>query len=528
LRALPSFTAERALGDADIVAGARPEAVLEEPILTLAPECSGVMLDLCIEQAHRRPGLSPAQLQYELNKCGNTYGCPRRFDCVSDLSSMIVDRTACCLSPRPGQPAQVRCGGVCRDQCSGPRYMDRRTCDCVCAVSCQPPLRPNPSTCICECPNPCPAGKVHDANCQCVCPPPLSDCAGICIDPLTDETFCGGCPGVTCNPATQMCCNGVCTDIGTNADCRACGDRVPAGLGCCNFQPTRLDTTANCGACGRACDPREACCNGTCTPLGTTANCSKCGDVCAAGQGCCNRQCAPLRLSATPVSPNPCPAGQVCCAGGCRKIGTQTDCSFCGNACSTNEGCCLGQCAPFRLGVTPVSPNPCLQVGPNMACCPGGCTQLGTRTNCGFCGDVVPPARECCNGAHSDLLSDPKNCGGCGNAVPQGWACCSGVPIDVRSHINHCGFCGIKCVGGVSSTPPPVVNNYPYPPACQDRECVCPTGMTKCPTPPSVATPYWCAPPGGYTECCGQLHPTRGVAYACKPPMRCCASGCCF
>jgi hypothetical protein len=233
-----------------------------------------------------------------------------------------------------------------------------------------------------------------------------------------------------CCPPGEHCC-----DSQTNFCCaeQCCFD---AGYYCCR------DSEYCCG--GACCPQGSACCNGNCTPLGTDQNCSGCGDDCR-----------------TSTSGKKCVGGQCVCPPGL---------SPCGNSCCPSGACCNGVCCP------------------GMGCCNGNCTPLGTDQNCSGCGDdcktgttgkkcaggqcVCPPGlsqcgnscctpEACCNGVCTNVKGDPNNCGRCGLRCAKNGTCvdgrckcisplidCNGVCLDVRSDPNNCGTCGHACMPG--------------------------------------------------------------------------------
>jgi hypothetical protein len=101
---------------------------------------------------------------------------------------------------------------------------------------------------------------------------------------------------------------------------------------------------------------------------------------------------------------------------------------------------------------------PCLSGG---ECCSGAC---GADNNCAPAGSVCGPGAILCNGACTDVSSDPKNCGACGLFCPPGDACVNGTCAcppgsllcapgfcaEILVDLNNCGGCGIVC-------PPPEV-----------------------------------------------------------------------
>ncbi len=120
------------------------------------------------------------------------------------------------------------------------------------------------------------------------CEPPMLQCQGACVDPLSDVANCGGC-GVAC-VTDQVCVDGICTDPFCNGDgvcdsdqetaetcyvdCGSCGD----GL-CTDGYETADDCYADCGACGDG-----LCTDGSETADDCYADCGACGDgICTDG-----------------------------------------------------------------------------------------------------------------------------------------------------------------------------------------------------------------------------------------------------
>lgn len=133
------------------------------------------------------------------------------------------------------------------------------------------------------------------------------ECDGVCVDPTTDETSCGGCGNVCA--AGQECVGGVCGgDTGCElpevwCDAAACAD---------------LQTDpANCGACGFVCPEGAACAGGSCV-----ADCG--GTPCPA-----------------------CQADETACGSACVELDSDPDnCGGCGMVCDTGlceDGACRAE-----------------------------------------------------------------------------------------------------------------------------------------------------------------------------------------
>lgn len=152
-------------------------------------------------------------------------------------------------------------------------------------------------------------GNTADAGFS--CPPGLVDCGGTCVDPNTDESFCGAGSDCTTNPGTtcaagEVCnsgtceltcqsglidCNGTCVD--PNTDEAYCG----AGPDCSTNPGTACAPGELCngsGSCELSCQTGLVDCNGTCidpntsqTYCGAGADCStNPGTTCAPGELC--------------------------------------------------------------------------------------------------------------------------------------------------------------------------------------------------------------------------------------------------
>jgi hypothetical protein len=246
------------------------------------------------------------------------------------------------------------------------------------------------------------------------CDPPMTDCAGNCVDITADPANCGGC-GKKCT-GNEVCSNGQC-----NPPCPS-GQRYckgEAGAGSC---VTTTSDDANCGGCGKVCPAGQFCANGACsngcgqgqtrcTPEAGAAycaslktdqaNCGACGATCGAAQVCAGGTCA-----------STCAASQMMCtsdAGGpayCADLQTDNaNCGDCGTTCGVLEICENGACAS--------------------ACAPD-------QTACGVDGGMPYCA---------STATDNANCGGCGTTCKASEVCIAGL----------CTQLGTTCTGVVFS-----------------------------------------------------------------------------
>ncbi len=304
-----------------------------------------------------------------LRACSDQYGCPSGAGwCRPDLARPVGDPIGTCCPPD-----QIACAGNCLPPCDAAHVFNLSNCSCDCPLTLCPLHKPlNPATCRCECPaTPCPDYRMtrDPKSCQCRCPEGLYDCGGYCADLKTDELFCGSCDAEPCDAFEELCCDGTCTNI--------CSD-------------------ANCGSCGRAIQLGEKCCHPQCTPtkLGTDTNCSDCGDNC--------------------ISKN----GRNCVSGTCRCPSGTRDCCAnppCINSCCPNgRECCNGVCCPT-----------------GMACCNNSCiSTYWDDAHCGGCNQPCPTDRTCINGV-CECQADLKDCGG--QCIPLNTLCCLNIPCSVTA-----------------------------------------------------------------------------------------------
>ena len=93
--------------------------------------------------------------------------------------------------------------------------------------------------------------------------------------------LCGSCGAYVCCPAGTACCNGICTDLNSDANnCGACGNVCGQSTPVCSQ-----------GTC-TGCPTGMTYCNGICTNIAfDTGNCGGCGIVCGAGEICSGGVC---------------------------------------------------------------------------------------------------------------------------------------------------------------------------------------------------------------------------------------------
>jgi stigma-specific protein Stig1 len=166
--------------------------------------------------------------------------------------------------------------------------------------------------------------------------------------------------------------------------------------------------------------------------------------------------------------------------------------AFCGCSNKTQQNQCLAACQA----------------------CNGNTSRLG-----GACGNYTCCAKAVCNGACSDLSSNP-NCGACGNDCRDfSETCCGTYCADLKNDFQNCGSCGFRC---------------PDPGPFEFGECIaggchyaCVEGAVKCNSACSVldSDPNNCGACGNV--CPGpNPHCIAGVCGSCPDGSENCGGGC--
>jgi hypothetical protein len=170
------------------------------------------------------------------------------------------------------------------------------------------------------------------------CPSPHTMCGTACADLQTDERFCGNCQ-TTC-AAGDICQAGACVtgNGGAGGGSGAGGSGGAAGAGETGGGPG----TGGTGGAG-GCTAGLTDCGGTCVDTQTSpGECGACGTPCSSDNvtpACSAGSCT-----------GACTTGFDDCnrdkrSDGCEKaLGTDTDCSACGDACAAQKTCLGGQC----------------------------------------------------------------------------------------------------------------------------------------------------------------------------------------
>lgn len=285
-----------------------------------------------------------------------------------------------------------------------------------------------------------------------------------------------------------------CVDLGTREHCLACNDSCLLSETCCPTGCANLDTDReNCGMCGKTCRPRENCEFGDCVCIPGTSRCGP-GECCSATERCCRdadgvgRDCCPPSLECCSdgicrdlgtqldcsACFDACAANERCCQGACAAVDSVTQCGECGNACSPGEDCCRKGTKNLTVG------------NRNVTVQHWECTRLGTNSDCSACNDACVAPKVC----RSGTCACPANLDPCGaTCCPSGQTCCNGMCVDTNTNPQHCGGCNSPCASPKvcdatgchcpTDRPPCGTTCCPQGQQCSNGMC-CPTGLTNC------------------------------------------------
>jgi hypothetical protein len=431
-----------------------------------------------------------ANLNTDFDNCGSCgHVCSSGQTCSSgkcNTGGCTAPNTACNGSCVNTNTDSQNCGG-CGKACTQGQVCAQGQCafSCGTLTTCTSDAGPfctntqTDNTNCGSCGKVCPAGQVcTSGNCVVTCQPTQVNCGGNCIDPTTNNQYCGatlecgqdggsGTPGQQCAQG-QQCVNGVCTincppgqvacgsaciDPTTNNQyCGATpgcgvGDAGTAGLTC------PLGTVCSSSSCASKCAQGYVLCNvlgvPTCiNPLtdptfcGAQLDCTgpNAGQICNAGDSGTNLVCAAGKCSSN------CPTGQIICGTPGVCVDPQTNPSYCGasgNCSGVNKGLvCSGGtlCQGGNCSVTCAA---------NEAVCGTPPSCVNPATNAQYCGAVIPtcnpPGKACSPGQICDA-------GACWLSCQTGLTNCNNVCVNLGTDRSNCGKCNNGCEAGTVCT----------------------------------------------------------------------------
>lgn len=342
---------------------------------------------------------------------------------------------------------------------------------------------------------------------KCRCPENTVECNGKCIDPMTDNTYCGaknGCIGFeNCLQSnSKKCINGSCANAYIS-DGQYCAMNAfylnnecvcKPGTARCNGSTCVENDNEHCGATGNCstgydmqnyqgikCADNQICLNGVCTineALG-----GKCGNN---QIDCGDKGCLDPRHH---IVNKACVSGEYECekdycdadgnpANGCEvRLGTNKHCTACGVGCGTDASC-------DNSGDVPKCTCNYKMSGYEM--CGINCVSILTdKNNCGECGYRCGSEQVCrndkctpcdssqlyCNGKCFEKYDSTLKIEGCNDNVIKcmtDYADCNlsdfdGCESNLKTDGMHCGECDNTCKDGMM---------------CNDGSCCLPTGST--------------------------------------------------
>ncbi len=268
---------------------------------------------------------------------------------------------------------------------------------------------------------------------------------------IDTDANCGGCgnscgPNATCTSRACSCDMGwldcptgspYCEVPFSTSNCGACNIACGTNESCTGAGECSCGGTGGGVGLGAVCTGNRRCCGSGCRTMGTTSNCSDCNDRCGTNETCTGSGPWACRCDGALR----CGGSDSCCPGSGGCVDTDTDennCGGCGVRCATGETCRGGTC---QCGAGSTWEPMC--TGTDVCCGAAGCLTLGTNANCSTCGDACTLPQTCGGGGASNMCGcTPTTCGDLGfdcGLAPDG---CGGT-LD-------CGTCtgGDSCGGG--------------------------------------------------------------------------------
>ena len=274
----------------------------------------------------------------------------------------------------------------------------------------------------------CPAGNVcTNGKCKVECDGGFVKCGDECINPINDPDYCGATAACEGNDAgkkcgaDQVCSESVCRDACENGKLK-CGDRCIDPLSSVNF----------CGAKGN-CKGDDN--DGDVCAVDEVCSVGQCHSSCASGLVLCGRDCIDPE-----VDEQHCGAGMNCAADP-------------GDVCTTDEECLAGKCQQSCTGGKVLCSGKCIDplIDDDFCGASGNCAGTNAGKECsdtqvckiGKCDDRCKTGEVLCGGFCIDPTRSQLNCGAKADCIGAnaGTACKSTEICDV-------GVCALSCTGG--------------------------------------------------------------------------------
>ncbi len=423
-----------------------------------AESCNGLDDD-CDGQTDEREAVDDCSFDNGIAVCAQ--GRCRLFSCTGDWVDCDGEEDNGCEARLDVPDSCGACGRICSLSHATPACDQARCvvaqcdqgwgdCNLLARDGCEKALPSGVSCGACASECDLPGVSVHgcDADGDCViidCEAGHDDCDDApgngCETALGTVADCGGC-GDLCAGTTLYCNGGRCSAVNCAAQSPGYADCDSDGVDCeTDLSPAAPGAVIpHCGACGVDCGPLDnataSCTSGTCLVEKCAATYDDCDDD--PSNGCETR------------------------------LGTDTDCSDCEDACTSPDPYCNGAvCSAID----------CESEAPGYADCDGDgidCeTLLGTDEDCSGCEDAcVSPTPYCSEGVCSAVdcgVSTP----GYGDCDSDGLDCETDLsPPEPATSIAHCGACGTPCG--------PLLNARV---SCSSGSCLffdCQTGWVSC------------------------------------------------
>ncbi|MEW5852118.1 MAG: hypothetical protein AB2A00_25240 [Myxococcota bacterium] len=480
--------------------------------------CDGVCTDPRTSNEHCGASLDcvwPRNGEY----CPSGFVCSQG-QCVEDCEQGLVRCNGACINPLTDNTycgARLDCEGINDGQTCPPGYICNGQGSCMldcgdaqitCGGRCADPLTDNQ---FCGASGACTGdeggeacGVDHLCNngvCELHCELPRIACNGGCVDPLSDERYCGATSDCTGENGGEVCTEDhECVDGGCVLVCEVnevgCNDQCVDPLTNEQHCGAQLDCTGENG--GEACPPTQVCQQGTCADC--TGGLVPCGGNCVDPQD--DEQFCGASLDCVGNNAGVACTGQQVCVDGACVLDCGAGLVPCGDQCidplADEEHCgASSNCLGGNAGVVcTVTTNTCS----NGVCTCNGADACTGALLCGSTGCACPDGQRLCG---ADACIPVSNCcvdADCedGNACTHGEACVEGGCVP-----------GVAYPGSTSSHFDAALH-----------QCV--VEMFSCGTAYQAGTGSGC----GYSACETEASCEDGICFQCQQNtcLECCAN----